>query len=296
MKKLIVIVGPTAVGKSAIAMELARELNVSIFSADARQFYKEMNIGTAKPSEKDRTLINHFFINNLSIEDSYSAGDFERDCIKELDNYFNTNDIAILCGGSGLFVNAVLYGLEDKTEISSDIRDKVRNLTLSEMQEKLQSLDSEYYKKVDKMNGRRLSRALELVISSGKKMSEQLHGEIKKRKFDFQIYGVCIDRDGLYERINKRVDEMIQNGLEDEVYSLKDNFHLNALKTVGYQEWVPFFNGTETKEKVIEKIKQNTRNYAKRQITWFKKMENVNWLLSEIATTTILRDVKLSSK
>lgn len=296
MKKLIVIIGPTAVGKSAIAMEIARELKTSIFSADARQFYREMNIGTAKPSKEERTLVNHFFIDNLSIEDSYSAGDYERDCIRELDRFFETNEIAILCGGSGLFVNAVLFGLEEKIIIKNDVRDKVRNLSLLEMQEILQSLDNEYYQKVDKMNGRRLSRALELIISSGKKMSEQLSGEVKKRNFDFEIYGISMEREYLYDKINIRVDDMIIRGLENEVFSLKDNMHLNALKTVGYQEWSPFFDKTETKENVIEKIKQNTRNYAKRQMTWFKKMEKVKWISYKDATTIILNNIKSSSK
>ncbi len=278
MKKLlVVIVGPTASGKSALAMQLAIHYGCAIFSADARQFYKEMSIGTAKPSARELSEVPHFFINNLSIADDYTAGIYEAECIAKLNDYFKEKDIAILCGGSGLFVRAVLEGIEEKPPIDENIRAEVRALTIPEMQAKLELLDPNYFAEVDIHNGRRLSRALEVILSGGKTMSEQHSGAKKKRNFDSLILGMEITRENLYAQINQRVDSMIAGGLEDEVRSLLEYKNLNAFQTVGYQEWISFFENEMSKPDVITLIKKNTRHYAKRQMTWFKKLENIVW-------------------
>jgi tRNA dimethylallyltransferase len=282
MKKLlVVIVGPTASGKSALAMQIAKHFDAAIFSADARQFYQEMSIGTAKPTDKELSEVPHFFVNNLNITDDYTAGKYENECIATLSDYFKEKDIAILCGGSGLFVRAVLEGIEEKPTIDEKVRTEVRALSISEMQEKLHALDPSYFAQVDIQNSRRLSRALEVILSSGKTMSEQHSGAKKERDFDALIFGMNIDIERLYEQINSRVDSMINAGLENEVKSLLAFKNANAFQTVGYREWVPFFEQKMSKEDVIETIKKNTRHYAKRQVTWFKKMENVIWVKPE---------------
>lgn len=278
MKKLlVVIVGPTASGKSALSMQIAKQYNCAIFSADARQFYKEMSIGTAKPTVEEMSEVPHFFINNLSITDNYTAGKYETDCIAALSEYFKEKDIAILCGGSGLFVRAVLEGIEEKPAIDENIRNEVRALSITEMQQKLESLDPSYYAQVDIYNGRRLSRALEVILSSGKTMSEQHSGTKKQRDFDSLIFGMEVEREALYAQINQRVDSMIAAGLEKEVRALLEYKNLNAFQTVGYQEWISFFENQMSKTDVIELIKKNTRHYAKRQMTWFKKLDKVMW-------------------
>lgn len=278
MKKLlVVIVGPTASGKSALALQLAQKYDCAIFSADARQFYKEMSIGTAKPTAKELNEVPHYFINNLSITDDYTAGKYEAECIAVLNDYFKEKDIAILCGGSGLFVRAVLEGIEEKPAIDENIRAAVRTLSITEMQTKLEALDPTYFSQVDIHNGRRLSRALEVILSSGKTMSEQHSGAKKKRNFDSLIFGMEVERETLYTQINYRVDSMIKEGLEEEVRSLLKYKDLNAFQTVGYQEWITFFDNQMSKPDIIALIKKNTRHYAKRQMTWFKKLENIVW-------------------
>ena len=276
-KILVVIVGPTASGKSALAMQIAKQYDCAIFSADARQFYKEMSIGTAKPTAKELSEVPHFFVNNLSISDDYTAGKYETECIAVLNEYFKANDIAILCGGSGLFVRAVLEGIEEKPAIDEHIRNEVRALSISEMQDRLNTLDPAFFAQVDIHNGRRLSRALEVILSSEKTMSEQHSGVKKQRNFEPLIFGMEVEREHLFTQINHRVDNMIAAGLEEEVRTLIEYKKLNAFQTVGYQEWGSFFENKMSKTDVIELIKKNTRHYAKRQMTWFKKMENVQW-------------------
>lgn len=276
-KHLIVVCGPTASGKTRLAITIAKHFNAEIFSADARQFYCEMNIGTAKPTAEELGEVQHHFINNLSIHDEYTAGKFEQEVMEQLEVYFQTKSVAVLCGGSGLFIRAVCEGLEDKTEIPETIRQAVRELSLEEMQAKLLELDPEFYASVDIQNPRRLTRALEVILSSGQKMSAQHTGAKKNRPFSTHIIGTELPRDILYHQINQRVDQMIAEGLEAEATSLYPFRTLQPLQTVGYREWFDFIEGKQSREKTIELIKQNTRHYAKRQITWFNKTEYLQW-------------------
>lgn len=276
-KHLIVVCGPTASGKTRLAITIAKHFNAEIFSADARQFYREMNIGTAKPTAEELGEVQHHFINNLSIHDEYTAGKFEQEVMEQLEVYFQTKSVAVLCGGSGLFIRAVCEGLEDKTEIPETIRQAVRELSLEEMQAKLLELDPEFYASVDIQNPRRLTRALEVILSSGQKISAQHTGAKKNRPFSTHIIGTELPRDILYHQINQRVDQMIAEGLEAEATSLYPFRTLQPLQTVGYREWFDFIEGKQSREKTIELIKQNTRHYAKRQITWFNKTEYLQW-------------------
>jgi tRNA dimethylallyltransferase len=276
-KTLIVVCGPTAAGKTKLAIQLDKNFNAEIFSADARQFYCEMEIGTAKPNTEELATLPHHFINNKSIHDNYTAGAYEKDAIAALSAYFETKDVAILCGGSGLYIKAVTEGLEEKKPISEDVKRTVAQMSVKEMAQKLKELDPEYYAIADIQNPRRISRALELIINSGKKMGEMNTGKRKERNFNFIYIGTDIQREELYERINERVERMIDTGLKQEaqnLYSARGNL---ALETVGYKEWFDFFDGKISESEAINLIKQNTRNYAKRQLTWFKKVEGINW-------------------
>lgn len=276
-KTLIVICGPTASGKTSLAIQLAKYYDAEIFSADARQFYCEMEIGTAKPNTEELATVPHHFINNKSIHDNYTAGAYEKDAIAALSAYFETKDVAILCGGSGLYIKAVTEGLEEKKPISEDVKRTIAQLSLKEMAQKIKELDPEYYAIADIQNPRRISRALELIINSGKKMSEMNTGVIKKRDFRIIYIGVEVPREELYNRINQRVEKMIAGGLEEEARKLYAERQLLALQTVGYKEWFDCFDEKHTKPETIALIKQNTRNYAKRQFTWFRKVVDMNW-------------------
>jgi tRNA dimethylallyltransferase len=276
-KTLIVICGPTASGKTSLAIQLAKYYDAEIFSADARQFYCEMEIGTAKPNTEELATVPHHFINNKSIHDNYTAGAYEKDAIAVLSAYFETKDVAILCGGSGLYIKAVTEGLEEKKPISEDVKRTVAQMSVKEMAQKLKELDPEYYAIADIQNPRRISRALELIINSGKKMSEMNTGVIKKRDFRIIYIGVEVPREELYNRINQRVEKMIAGGLEEEARKLYAERQLLALQTVGYKEWFDYFDKKHTKPETLALIKQNTRNYAKRQLTWFRKIADINW-------------------
>jgi tRNA dimethylallyltransferase len=276
-KTLIVVCGPTAAGKTKLAIQLATYFNGEIFSADARQFYQEMEIGTAKPSRVELSEVAHHFINNKSIHESYTAGAFEKDAIAALNEYFKSSDVAVLCGGSGLYIKAVTEGIDEKEIISDSVKQTLAQLSEEEIVQKLRELDPEYYEIVDRQNPRRTSRALELIMNSGKKMSEMNTGKRKERDFNFIYIGIDIQREELYERINERVERMIDAGLKQEaqkLYSVRGN---QALETVGYKEWFDFFDGKISESEAVNLIKQNTRNYAKRQLTWFKKVEGINW-------------------
>lgn len=281
-KHLIAIVGATAVGKTAFAIELAKRLNVEIISADSRQFYREMNIGTAKPTNEELGEVPHHFINNLSIHQRhYSAGKFETEVLAFLENYFKTHDTAIMVGGSGLFINAVCNGFDQMETAEPEQLVTVRNLLntkcLTWLQEEVQRLDPAYYALADIKNPVRLKRALEIIYTTGKKYSEQRIGKKAERPFRITKIGLKLERAVLNERINKRVDEMLQKGLLDEVKELYAYRNLPALNTVGYTELFDYLDDKISLENAIALIKQNTRNYAKRQMTWFKKDEAVMW-------------------
>ncbi|MDQ1142105.1 tRNA (adenosine(37)-N6)-dimethylallyltransferase MiaA [Pedobacter agri] len=280
-KTLIAIVGPTAIGKTALAIQLAQHFNTEILSADSRQFFKEMEIGTAKPSTEELAAATHHFINSHSVTQLFSTGDFEVEALEKLEQIFENNNLAILVGGSGLYVNALLNGLDEMPEIDLAIREKLNKQLeidgLSTIQQDLARLDPEYFAKVDQQNPQRMIRGLEVILSTGKKLSSMLSATKKVRPFKVIKIGLNTDRTVLYDRINKRVDQMISDGLVDEVQSLEKFKELNALKTVGYSEIFDYLDDLTSLEEAISAIKQNTRRFAKRQLTWFRRDEEITW-------------------
>jgi len=280
-KYLITVVGPTAIGKTAMAIQLAQHYNCEIISADSRQFFKEMAIGTAVPSSEELAAAKHHFIQNISIFDDYTVGDFEREAIAKLDALFKTNDYAVMVGGSGLYIDAVLKGFDDFPDIAPDIREQIRSRYEAEgityLQEELKRLDPVHYENVAKENPQRMMRALEVCIGSGKPYSSFLNIKKNSRSFTPVIIGLEADRELMYSRINQRVDIMVQQGLIEEAKALYPNKHLNALQTVGYRELFSYFDGEWTQDFAIEEIKKNTRRFAKRQMTWFKRTNGTTW-------------------
>lgn len=280
-KTLVVVVGPTAIGKTDLAIILARHFNTEIISADSRQFYKEMSVGTAKPSKEERSLAKHHFIDSLSIHEHYSAGEFERDSIQLLKSLFLTHDIVVMVGGSGLFVRAVCEGLDDLPKvplaIRAELNEEYEKNGIAELKHRLKKIDPEYYVSADMANPKRVIRALEVYQTTGKKLSTYLKNKKESRPFNIVTIGLNTNREKLYERINLRVDKMIEDGLLKEVETLKDFRNHPALLTVGYSEIFDYFDGIYTLEEAIDRVKQNSRRYAKRQITWFKKYGNTIW-------------------
>jgi tRNA dimethylallyltransferase len=278
MKQLIVIGGATATGKTALAIRLAQALNTEILSADSRQFYREMTIGTAKPLPEELAAAPHHFINSLSIQDDFSVGDFEKAALQKLSEIYEKRDTAILVGGSGLFIRAVCEGLDTFPDTSATIREQVlegeRAGGLAWLQAELARLDPVHFQSIDRHNPARLRRAVEVCLQSGQPYSAYLHREKPARPFVPQYFLLDLPRPVLYARIDARVDHMIAEGLEAEARALLPYRHLSALKTVGYEEFFDFFDGKITRETAIEKIKQHSRNYAKRQVTWFRKYGN----------------------
>ena len=278
---LITIVGATAIGKTSLSIELAKHFQTEIISSDSRQFYKEMTIGTAVPSEDELQQVKHHFIQNRSIFEDYNVGDFERDAITKLNKLFKKHQIVIMVGGSGLYVNAVLNGLDDFPDVDPEIRKRLK-LDLQEkgidfLQDKLKELDFETYQKIDIDNKQRLIRALEICIGTDKPFSSFLQNKESKRNFIPIKIGITADRDIIYDRINQRVEMMIENGLIAEAKKLYPNKILNALQTVGYRELFAYFDNKITLDFAISEIKKNTRRFAKRQNTWFKKDKEIKW-------------------
>lgn len=280
-KYLITVIGPTAIGKTAMAIELAKHFNCEILSADSRQFFREMNIGTAVPSEEEQAAAPHHFIQNISVFDEYNVGDFERDAINKLDELYTQNDFAVLVGGSGLYIDAVLKGFDDFPDVDPAVRQKIINdyeeNGITWLQQELEKKDPVHYANVAKENPQRMMRALEVCISSGKPYSSFLNIKKNSRRFTPIVIGLDAEREVMYDRINRRVDIMVNNGLIDEAKALYPYKKLNALQTVGYRELFSYFDGDFTKEFAIEEIKKNTRRFAKRQMTWFKRTEGVHW-------------------
>ncbi|MDX1720548.1 MAG: tRNA (adenosine(37)-N6)-dimethylallyltransferase MiaA, partial [Salegentibacter mishustinae] len=278
---LINIVGPTAIGKTSLAIQLANKFNTEIISADSRQFYKEMSIGTAVPSAEELQAAKHHFIQHISIEDNYNVGDFESEALKKLDELFKNNKIVIMVGGSGLYTKSVLEGLDYFPEVSLEIRQelnlKLEKEGLDSLQQQLHKLDPDYYKIVDLENPHRVIRALEVCISSGKPYSSYLNQPKKKRNFTAISIGLSAEREIIYDRINRRVDLMITEGLMDEAKALFPKRELNALNTVGYKELFSYLEGKDSLETAVSEIKKNTRRFAKRQLTWFRKDQEINW-------------------
>jgi tRNA dimethylallyltransferase len=285
LKTLIVIAGPTASGKTAAAIELANHYNTVIVSADSRQFYREMTIGTAKPTDDELAAAKHYFINSHSITDPFSAGDYEKQALSLLDELFKVHDKVVLAGGSGLFIRAVCEGFDEFPDVALGVREKL-NTELDEqgllfLQEKLKLADPEYYNQVDLNNPQRVIRALEVFESTGQPYSSFRSTKINKRPFRSIKFGLTLPREVLYQRVNRRVDDMVRKGLVEEVRSLLPYRHINALNTVGYTELFEYFDGKNDLNGAIEAIKQNTRRFAKRQLTWFRKDEEINWLQAD---------------
>jgi tRNA dimethylallyltransferase len=290
-KTLIIIAGPTASGKTALAIQIAKQFKTEIISADSRQFYREMNIGTAKPSKEELDTIPHHLIDSHSILDSFSVGDFEKEVINLLKKLFKSHNQVLLVGGSGLFINAICNGFDVLPVATEDIRSGLNKLLaekgIAYLQEKLKKVDPKYYEEVDINNPQRLIRALEVFESTGNPFSSYRTNTPKYRDFNIIKLGINPIREKLYERINLRVDKMVERGLFEEVKELINYRHLNTLNTVGYSEIFEYLDGNLSKEAAIDKIKQNTRRFAKRQLTWFKKSEDINWFDS-LELSTIL--------
>ncbi|MCA1966650.1 MAG: tRNA (adenosine(37)-N6)-dimethylallyltransferase MiaA [Flavobacterium sp.] len=287
MNYLITIIGPTAIGKTALSIALAQHFGCDIISCDSRQFFKEMKIGTAVPINDELAAAPHHFIQNKSIFESYSVGDFEQEALAKLDELFQKNNIQIMVGGSGLYVDAVLKGFDDFPDIDDSVRTEINTkydtLGITYLQEQLQKLDSEYYQKLQTenpqtlQNPQRMKRFVEVCLGTGKPYSSFIGKRKNVRNFTPIIIGLEADREIMYNRINQRVAIMLNEGLLEEAQTLYPNKQLNALQTVGYRELFDYFDGKTTLDFAIEQIKMNTRRFAKRQITWFKRTENVSW-------------------
>ena len=283
---LVVITGPTAVGKTELCVKIAQHFNTEIISADSRQFYKELAIGTAKPTVKEMQNIKHHFIDSHSISENYDVNKFEKDALVVLEDLFKKHNIAILTGGSGLFIDILCNGFdEDVPGSSSEIRAEIKTLHdkygIQILQEKLKQLDPEFYKEVDLNNYNRIERAIEVCILTGDKFSKIRKGKKQERPFNILKIGLNRDRAELFDRINLRVDLMIAAGLENEVKSVLNYKNNNALKTVGYSEIFEYFDGNLSLDEASEKIKVNSRRYAKRQLGWFNKTKDYTWFHPE---------------
>lgn len=294
-KTLLCIVGPTGIGKTALSIAFAKAYNTSIISSDSRQFYKEMTIGTAVPEPEELAAATHYFIQDRSILEDYSVGDFERDVVALLPTLFEKNDVVIMVGGSALYEKAVTHGLDQFPDVSIEIQDSLReefeNKGITWLQEELQEIDPEYYNTVDIHNAHRLLRAIGIYRASGEKMSDLRSGDAQKRDFKVIKIGLEADREDLYERINRRVDIMLERGLEEEARHMLPHQDLNALQTVGYKEFFGYFTEEYSRDEAIRLIKRNTRRFAKRQLTWYRKDTSVKWFHYETRHTDIVQRV-----
>lgn len=295
-RNLIYIGGPTGIGKTTIAIKLAKTLSTEIISCDSRQFYNEMKIGTSPPSKKEMSLVKHHFIQDRSIETPLNVGAYQKESISKIYNILDDNKNVILVGGSGLYADSILFGLDDFPNTTNltvnKLNDIYNNDGIDSLQKQLKKMDYESYKTIDINNHRRVIRVLSVCIDSGLKYSSFLSKEKKIRKFQSQIYILCEERIKIYDKINERVDKMVENGLEKEAKSLYKFKDSKIFETVGYKEWILYWNRTLSKKKTIEEIKKNTRRYAKRQITWFKKYKKATWLKPNEAIDEILKNYK----
>ena len=291
-KKLIVIIGPTAIGKTALAIDVAKHLDSEIISSDSRQFFKEMKIGTAVPTEDELAAVKHHFVRHLSINEPYSVGDFERDALHFMAEYFRNKNILVMVGGSGLYEKAVTEGLDNFPKVDSKIRidlnDELQQFGLKKLQQELLSKDPEYFRIAEVQNPHRVIRALEVIRGSGQPFSSFLNKNVQKRDFEVIKIGLQLPREIVYHRINDRVNKMMAEGLLKEAEELYKFRELNALQTVGYKELFQYFSGEISLETAIEEIKKNTRRFAKRQLTWYRKDEKVTWFAPDQLEEIIL--------
>ena len=282
MKKLISIIGTTGIGKTKLAIEIAKHFETEIISCDSRQFFKEMNIGTATPSPEELAEVPHHFIGNLSVQDYYSIGQYEKEAIQKIEELFQKHDIIVLVGGSMMYEKAVIEGLHDLPEANEENQIKVEQILeedgIEKLQNILQDLDPEYFNKVDKDNPRRLFRAIDIIWQTGKSYTQNISEQMNQRDFEVIRIGLQAPRETVYDRINQRVDLMVENGLLKEAESLIPFKNNLALQTVGYSELFKYFDETWTLDFALEEIKKNSRRFAKRQLTWYRKEENINWV------------------
>ena len=280
-KTLIVITGPTAVGKTQLCLDIARHFDIPIINADSRQIYKELSIGTAKPSAEEQQTVKHYFVGTLSLQDYYSASLFESQVMDLLDTLFKTSDYALMAGGSMMYIDAVCDGIDDIPTIDDETRatmkQRLKDEGLQKLCEELQRLDPEYYEIVDRQNPKRVVHALEICTMTGQTYTSFRKREKKDRPFRIVKIGLNREREELYNRINARVDEMMQNGLLEEAEALYPMRESNALNTVGYKELFEYLNGRWPLEEAVERIKGNTRRYARKQLTWYKKDPQIHW-------------------
>ena len=282
MKKLISIIGTTGIGKTKLAIEVAKYFETEIISCDSRQFFNEMKIGTATPSNEELAEVPHHFIGNLSVEDYYSIGQFEKEAIAKIEELFKHHEVVILVGGSMMYEKAVIEGLNDLPEANEGNQQKLENIFHEEGIESLQKiladLDPEYFNIVDRDNPRRLFRAIDIIWQTGKTYTENISEQLKKRHFEVVRIGIEAPREVIYERINHRVDKMLADGLVNEVKSLLPFRNLISLRTVGYSELFRFFDDEWTLDFAVEEIKKNSRRFAKRQLTWYRKETDIHWV------------------
>jgi len=284
----VVITGPTASGKTGVGIELAKHFNAEVISADSRQFYKEMQIGTARPLSEELEGVPHHFMGFLNIQEEFSAGRFADEAQKQIDILFEIHDVVFIVGGSGFYIDALIFGMDDIPSIDHEIRDQINKdldrFGIEYLQEKVQSIDPKIYDQIDIQNPKRLIRALEVYKQTGKPLSSFQKNKNRAPKIPTLIIGLEHDRTELYNRINSRVDTMVKNGLIEEARSLYNHRQLNALQTVGYSELFEHFDGLTSKDKAIELIKRNTRRYAKRQLTWMRKYSDLHLMPSNSIT------------
>ncbi len=304
-KTLVVVLGPTASGKTDVAIRLAKYFNTEIISADSRQFYHEIPIGTAAPTAQQLAAVSHHFVGNLSLNDDYNVSRFEQEVMALLKDKFRMHDLVILTGGSGLYIDAVCKGIDQLPDpdlaIRKELQERWQKMGVSALQQQLQQLDPEFYEQVDKKNPKRLMRALEVCLQTGRKYSEMRQNTPQMRDFRILKIGLNLPREQLYDRINQRTDLMMESGWLEEAKSVSSFRHLNALNTVGYKELFAYFDGKLTLEEAIEKIKTNTRRYAKRQLTWFRKDKDIHWfppeeekVIFQYVQSVLVNDSKMS--
>jgi tRNA dimethylallyltransferase len=281
MKTLIVLLGPTGVGKTALSLDLAKQFQTSVISSDSRQLYKDLVIGTAAPTATELQEVKHFFVGTLDLTDYYSSSQFEEDVIRLLATLHETHDTVVMSGGSMMYIDAVCKGIDEIPTIDDKLRNDLKELFdregLEPIRQRLKILDPVFYKQVDLQNHKRVIHALEICLMSGKPYSSLRTNTTKERPFQIVKIGLNRERDELYERINNRVDSMMEQGLLQEARSLYPQRHLNALNTVGYKELFDYMDGNCTLAEAVEKIKQNTRIYSRKQMTWFKRDKEINW-------------------
>lgn len=280
-KTVIVLLGPTGVGKTDLSFRIAEEFNSEIFSADSRQMYQGIEIGTAAPPPHERERIKHHFVGQLTLTDYYSAAEYEADMMVQLETYFSNHSVALVVGGSMLYIDALCHGIDDLPTVDPQIRVEVvreyEEKGLEWLQQELLRLDPEYYQQVDQCNHKRVLHAVEICRQTGQTFTSFRTGVKKERPFRIIKIGLRRDREELYERINRRVDQMVEEGLEAEARKVFPQFGLNSLNTVGLKEWFPYFRGECSREELIEKIKQHTRIYSRKQMTWFKRDAQIRW-------------------